>query len=537
MNCTGLPTTLDYDGPRDSLSAEAKDDLTTANEDRFTVYEYGANNTATQQTSKTVYEGLDASGTKLNATTYTYNLQGRMSKAEIDSDGDGTVDSTSEYEYNDSGIRVSQTVDGQKTDYLVDHLNPTGYAQVLEEKIAGEILKSYTLGLDVISQQAPGVANGSPLFFLYDGHGSTRGLVDALGVPLSGQIYRYDAFGLAIAFNAANALTSLLYSGEWLDHLTNLQYLRARYYDLATGRFMGLDPFFGNVQDPQSLHKYLYTHGDPIGAVDPTGLWTVAGVLTGITIGATLMSVAIPAIFGGIKAAQAGLSPFEVFRELGKLETWEAGAVALGMGTLMSGGARYMALKLLGPALAKRTVPFLGAGFALYGLYQSIKMTYHMMTSEIPRERANQYIGVMIAASIEAAFIGGVIKLSGIASNGQANDPTYWSLTPKEQQLYNRGSQVLTMKVWNRIRYLSDAVGRGEWLEASLSRCAQVMQVVKGSLQMGLNQVGLGPGGMTTWQWLTSGFTPLARFIFGNSVSNWAAIEAAGAATGDYVSQ
>ena len=114
--------TYQYDA-NDRLLAEAKDDSTVANEDRFTVYEYGANNTGTQQTSKTVYEGLDASGTKLNATTYTYNLQGRMSKAEIDSDGDGTVDSTSEYQYDDSGIRVSQTVDGQKTDYLIDHFS------------------------------------------------------------------------------------------------------------------------------------------------------------------------------------------------------------------------------------------------------------------------------------------------------------------------------------------------------------------------------------------------------------------------------
>jgi len=26
------------------------------------------------------------------------------------------------------------------------------------------------------------------------------------------------------------------------------------------------------MQDPQSLHKYLYVHGDPIQGVDPTGL-------------------------------------------------------------------------------------------------------------------------------------------------------------------------------------------------------------------------------------------------------------------------
>lgn len=40
-----------------------------------------------------------------------------------------------------------------------------------------------------------------------------------------------------------------------------------------TGRFNRLDPFFGNSQDPQSFHKYLYVHGDPIQGVDPSGLF------------------------------------------------------------------------------------------------------------------------------------------------------------------------------------------------------------------------------------------------------------------------
>ena len=50
-----------------------------------------------------------------------------------------------------------------------------------------------------------------------------------------------------------------------------MQNLRARAYDPANGRFIGLDPFAGNMQDPQSLHKYAYVHGDPIQGIDPTG--------------------------------------------------------------------------------------------------------------------------------------------------------------------------------------------------------------------------------------------------------------------------
>jgi len=72
------------------------------------------------------------------------------------------------------------------------------------------------------------------------------------------------------------AHTTLLYSGEQTDSATGLQYLRARYYDPASGRFNRLDPFAGNIQVPLGLHKYLYVHGDPVQGVDPSGMFTQA---------------------------------------------------------------------------------------------------------------------------------------------------------------------------------------------------------------------------------------------------------------------
>ncbi|TWU12655.1 hypothetical protein CA54_14790 [Symmachiella macrocystis] len=60
-------------------------------------------------------------------------------------------------------------------------------------------------------------------------------------------------------------------------------------YDPSTGRFNRLDPFAGNVHDPQSLHKYAYVHGDPVTNIDPTGQVSVPAVhslLTRLTIGA-----------------------------------------------------------------------------------------------------------------------------------------------------------------------------------------------------------------------------------------------------------
>jgi len=94
---------------------------------------------------------------------------------------------------------------------------------------------------------------------LADAHGSTRGLLawagDPAAAPVLVQRYAYDAFGTQLGgtsggggglTSGGEALTALLYSGERTDP-TGLQYLRARYYDPATGRFNRLDPFFGKA--------------------------------------------------------------------------------------------------------------------------------------------------------------------------------------------------------------------------------------------------------------------------------------------------
>ena len=52
------------------------------------------------------------------------------------------------------------------------------------------------------------------------------------------------------------------YRGEQYDSDLGLYYLRARYYNPATGRFMSRDPQDGKPYLPFTLHKYLYTGGN-----------------------------------------------------------------------------------------------------------------------------------------------------------------------------------------------------------------------------------------------------------------------------------
>ena len=70
-------------------------------------------------------------------------------------------------------------------------------------------------------------------------------------------------------------------------------------------RFNRLDPFFGNIQDPQSLHKYLFVHGDPIQGTDPTG-WFLGVSMSGL-LGAFMYVSAIAYVGTSVIEAAHGL--------------------------------------------------------------------------------------------------------------------------------------------------------------------------------------------------------------------------------------
>jgi RHS repeat-associated protein len=173
--------------------------------------------------------------------------------------------------YNGDGSRVKKTVSGTTTYYLVDDRNPSGYAQVLEEWTASSgvtnLSRVYNYGLSLISQRAIS-PQPSTNYFIYDGHGSTRMLTDSGGNFVNS--FAYDAYGNLIASNSIPQ-TSYLYTCQQWDTDLGSYYLRARTYNPGTGRFPTTDSYAGNNEDPLSLHKYLYCHGNPINGTDPSG--------------------------------------------------------------------------------------------------------------------------------------------------------------------------------------------------------------------------------------------------------------------------
>jgi len=232
------------------------------------------------------------------AATYSYNDNDHLAADTYDANGNtvasGGVNYTYEFEnrlktkngtevtivYDGDGNRVSKTVGGVATRYLVDDRNLTGYAQVVEE-FTTAVHRVYTYGLDLISQsQASGTS-----FYGYDGHGSVRLLTDATGAVTDR--YDYDAFGSPIQ-TLVSTPNAYLFGGEQFDRDLGLQYLRARYHNLALGRFQTRDSYEGDLYEPKSLHLYVYAINNPANFLDPSGNISLADVSLSSAIQALL---------------------------------------------------------------------------------------------------------------------------------------------------------------------------------------------------------------------------------------------------------
>src|SRR5208283_4633355 len=222
-------------------------------------------------------ETYDANGNTLTTggKTFAYDFENRLKSL-----NGGTVT----IQYDADGNRVAKTVAGVTTRYLVDDLNPTGYAQVVEEVTAGAVTRQYTYGLQRISQTQQ-IANAwTPTFYGYDGGGTVRLLTDNTGTVTD--TYDYDAWGNTV--NTTGSTPNVyLYRGEQYDADLDLYYLRARNFNPVAGRFLTTDPNAGNITAPSTLHRYTYAGADPVNRLDPTGR---AAMIEGVLLDAFVLT-------------------------------------------------------------------------------------------------------------------------------------------------------------------------------------------------------------------------------------------------------
>jgi RHS repeat-associated protein len=99
---------------------------------------------------------------------------------------------------------------------------------------------------------------------------------------MSRTAYTYDVYGEpTVTGSLANEFD---FAGQQTDGSTGLQYLRARYYDPATGTFLSRDPLAAEPVSAIASHSYV--GGNPISFIDPTGLcrwWDIQCHLRGLS--------------------------------------------------------------------------------------------------------------------------------------------------------------------------------------------------------------------------------------------------------------
>ena len=102
-------------------------------------------------------------------------------------------------------------------------------------------------------------------YYLADGLGSTMAVVDASGAVQ--KAYQYDVYG-EVTGGSGSLANEFDFAGQQTD-ATGLQYLRARYYDPASGVFLSREPLA--CSSSCMLNGFAYAGSSPAQFVDPAG--------------------------------------------------------------------------------------------------------------------------------------------------------------------------------------------------------------------------------------------------------------------------
>ena len=96
------------------------------------------------------------------------------------------------------------------------------------------------------------------------------------------------------------------YAGEYYDDELDMYYLRARYYNPQTGRFISRDILEGDISSPLDMNRYVYCRNNPIKYIDLSGesivlTCVILGAVVGAVIGGTAGGVTSFNEYGTVK--------------------------------------------------------------------------------------------------------------------------------------------------------------------------------------------------------------------------------------------
>jgi len=191
--------------------------------------------------------------------------------------------------------------------------------------------------------------------------------------------------------------TSLLYSGEQFDSSLQQYHLRARNYNQANGQFTTLDPYAGNIYDPQSLHKYAYCHTDPVNGIDPSGEYSEYS-LSSITMAASVAAGII-----------AGIGQYDYSRNVLHANAWDSICDSLGSAAMAFLAVYYAPATFT--ALMAGSIPALvfvswGATnliFEIQGLYVQFRSDQYTPMQKV--SIVNKFLSIVLTGVLAGAAV------------------------------------------------------------------------------------------------------------------------------------
>ena len=172
------------------------------------------------------------------------------------------------YAYDADGNRISKTVNGVTTDYVV-----------IDGTLAGEITGDNKLAFlyDESGTKYGFMYNGATYFYNLNLQGDVVGIYDSTGAEVVN--YTYDEWGKILSVTGTLAgtigqINPIRYRGYYYDNETGFYFLQSRYYDPETGRFLNADSVIsGMLESVHGYNLFAYCDNNPINKSDSTGNW------------------------------------------------------------------------------------------------------------------------------------------------------------------------------------------------------------------------------------------------------------------------
>ncbi|WP_264793693.1 DUF6531 domain-containing protein [Aureispira anguillae] len=196
--------------------------------------------------------------------TATYDSKNRMVSMQIGSRAIQNV-------YDAGNFLVKQVDNGVTKHYIWNY----AYALpriVAEADSAGTLLASYVWANGLLVSRKDEMT-GQKLFYLSDALGNVVALTDTNGVITDTYVYGNDGEDMQHTGSTQQPFT---WRGAFgvLHQFGNIYYVRQRWHDASSGRFLSQDPYPWNPTNNQTMNRYVYGLNNPLVFVDVNGLYS-----------------------------------------------------------------------------------------------------------------------------------------------------------------------------------------------------------------------------------------------------------------------